>query len=48
LTVLDRGFCGIGVGSNLYNKQLIEARDYDSLKELAKKYVKATKNVVPY
>ncbi len=45
---LDRGFYGIGVGSNLYNKQLIQAKDFDSLKELAKKYVKATKNVIPY
>lgn len=44
---LDRGFYGVGVGSNLYNKQLIQAKDHDSLKEIAKKYITAIKNVVP-
>ena len=44
---LDRGFYGVGVGSNLYNKQLIQAKDLDSLKEIAKKYITAIKNVVP-
>ncbi len=44
---LDMGFYGVGVGSNLYNKQLINARDYRSLKELAKKYVAAIKDVAP-
>ena len=42
---LARGFLGIGVGSNLYSKQLINARDYNSLTELAKKYVKAINGV---
>ena len=42
------GFYGVGVGSNLYNKQLINARNYKSLKELAEKYVTAIKDVVIY
>ena len=41
---MHNGFCGVGVGSHLYNKQLIEAEDYNSLAKLAKKYVKAVKN----
>lgn len=43
---LDMGFYGVGVGSNLYNKQLINARNYKSLKELAEKYVTAIKDVL--
>ena len=38
------GFSGVGVGSNLYDKQLIEAEDYNSLAKLAARYVKAVKN----
>jgi len=42
------GFYRIGVGSNLYNKHLINAKNYKSLKELAKKYVAAINDVVLY
>ena len=45
---LDMGFYGIGVGSNLYNKHLINAKNYKSLKELAKKYVAAINDDVLY
>ena len=38
---LKKGFCGVGVGSNLYNNKLIEAGDFAALTELAKKFVKA-------
>lgn len=41
---IENGFCGVGIGSNLYNKRLIEAEDYDSLTKLAEKYVKAVKD----
>ena len=35
---LKMGFCGIGVGSNLYDKRLIEEKKFDALSALAKKY----------
>lgn len=40
---IENGFDGIGVGSNLYNKQLIAAKDFKSLENLAKEYVDAVK-----
>lgn len=40
---INMGFCGVGVGSNLYNKKLIQNKDFDGLKELAQKYVTAIK-----
>ena len=40
---LRMGFSGVGVGSNLYDQKLIRARDFESLKELASKYVEAIK-----
>lgn len=40
---INNGFFGIGVGSNLYNKQLIEAEDYASLTKLSRTYVQAVK-----
>ena len=38
---LKKGFCGVGVGSNLYNKKLIDAGDFDGLARLAAKFVAA-------
>ena len=35
------GFCGVGVGSNLYDKKLIQARDFEALTALARRYVDA-------
>lgn len=40
---ISAGFCGVGVGSNLYDKKLIEAEDYAALTSLAQKYVTAVK-----
>ncbi len=40
---MDMGFCGIGVGSNLYNKKLIANGDYAKMTELAKQFVDAVK-----
>ena len=42
--LIGMGFSGVGVGSNLYDKRLIEAKDYAALTNLAEKYVKAVKN----
>ena len=38
---LAMGFCGVEVGSNLYNGSLIRNKDFDGLKELAQSYVAA-------
>ena len=35
---LDAGACGVGVGSGIVNKKLIESGDFDAITELAKKY----------
>lgn len=40
---LADGFDGIGVGSNLYCKELIAARNFNALENLAKEYVSAVK-----
>ena len=40
---LNKGFCGVGVGSNLFDKSLIAAKRFDALRELASAYVKAVK-----
>ena len=37
------GFCGVGVGSNLYNKELIAKNDWQGLATLAKAYVDSLK-----
>lgn len=37
------GFSGVGVGTSLYNKKLIDAEDWNGLTELAKTYVEAVK-----
>ena len=44
---IKMGFCGVGIGSNLYDKKLIEAEDYASITKLAKKYVEAVKDTKP-
>lgn len=38
---LKAGVCGFGIGSNIIDKKLIEAEDYDGITALAKKYVSA-------
>ena len=40
---LNIGFCGIGVGSNLYDNKLIKEKKFDALRELARKYSEAVK-----
>ena len=40
---LKNGFIGVGVGSSLYNKELIKRGEYDKLEALARKYVAALK-----
>lgn len=40
---MEMGFCGIGVGSNLYNKKLIANGDYEAVTKLAKQFVDAVK-----
>lgn len=40
---LQEGFCGVGVGASLYNQELIARQDWQGLKELAERYVSATK-----
>lgn len=36
---LKAGVCGFGLGSNIVDKKLLEANDYEGITELAKKYV---------
>ena len=38
LDYLNAGVSGFGVGSNIVNKKLIDAEDYNAITELAKKY----------
>lgn len=40
---ISLGFSGVGVGTSLYNKKLIEAGDWDGLTALAAKYTEAVK-----
>jgi 2-dehydro-3-deoxyphosphogluconate aldolase/(4S)-4-hydroxy-2-oxoglutarate aldolase len=40
---IREGFAGIGVGSNLYNKKLIDEGRFDEIEAIAKKYVEALK-----
>ncbi len=40
---MKAGFCGVGVGSSLYNKSLIAAKDWPALEKLAAAFVAATK-----
>ena len=35
---LQAGVCGFGIGSNIVNKKLIDAGDFDGIAQLAKKY----------
>ena len=37
---LKAGVCGFGIGSNIIDKKLIDANDYNGITMLAKKYVK--------
>ena len=36
---LQAGVCGFGVSSNIINKQMVEAEDYDGITKLTKSYV---------
>ena len=38
---LDAGVCGFGIGSNIINKEYIDAGSFDKITSLAEKYVKA-------
>jgi len=40
---LDAGCCGVGVGSALVNKKMIQTGQFNELKALAEKYVEAAK-----
>ena len=40
---LKVGVCGFGLGSNIVNKKLVEARDFAAIRELAEKYVSAVR-----
>ena len=40
---LKAGVCGFGIGTNIVDKKLIAANDFDAITELAKKYVEAVK-----
>lgn len=41
--MIKRGFCGVGIGSNLYDKKLIQEGKFTELSELAKAYAEAVK-----
>jgi 2-dehydro-3-deoxyphosphogluconate aldolase/(4S)-4-hydroxy-2-oxoglutarate aldolase len=40
---LQEGFCGVGVGSSLYDEKLIAKQDWIGLKELAENYISSVK-----
>ena len=40
---LQMGFCGVGIGSNLYDKKLIHERNFSALTELARSICNAVK-----
>lgn len=40
---LDAGIKGFGIGSNIVNKKMISANEFEKITELAKKYVEAVK-----
>lgn len=40
---LKAGVCGFGIGSNIVDKKLIEANDFDAITKLAEKYVAVVK-----
>lgn len=40
---MKNGFCGVGIGSGLYNKKLVKAKDWDGITELAAQFVNAVK-----
>ena len=42
-TFLSAGACGAGIGSNLVNRKLVDAGNYKTITEVAKKLVTATK-----
>ncbi len=42
---LDCGISGFGIGSNIYEKQMLDNDDYESITKLAEKYVSEVKNV---
>jgi 2-dehydro-3-deoxyphosphogluconate aldolase/(4S)-4-hydroxy-2-oxoglutarate aldolase len=41
---LSLGISGFGIGSNIVNKKLIDANEFEKITELAKKYVEAVKS----
>ena len=41
---LKAGAVGVGVGSNIVNKKMLEAEDYEGITALAKRYVDAIRN----
>ena len=40
---LKCGVCGFGLGSNIIDKKLLAASDYEAITALAEKYVKAVR-----
>ena len=38
---MKAGVCGVGIGSNIVNKKLIDNNDFTAISELAKKYTRA-------
>ena len=37
---LKAGVCGFGIGSNIINKKMVDANDFDGITQLAKKFTK--------
>lgn len=40
---LSAGVCGFGIGTNIIDKNLVKAKDFEGITELARKYVEAVK-----
>ena len=40
---LKAGVCGFGIGSNIVDKKLIDAKDFSAITVLAEKYVNIVK-----
>ncbi|MBS4176128.1 bifunctional 4-hydroxy-2-oxoglutarate aldolase/2-dehydro-3-deoxy-phosphogluconate aldolase [Lederbergia citrea] len=45
---LKNGVIGVGIGSNIIDKKLIEEKNFQGITELARKYIEAVKDVEKY
>ena len=42
---IDAGFCGVGIGTGIINKKMLESNDFEGIRKLAEKFVSNSKSV---